>query len=292
MNKKTIIIISIIAVLLIGALAFLGIRLSQANKANEEMVQLFELEKEEMENEYSTFATQYDEMQILISNDSLVAQLEREKLRTQQLLEELRATKASNAAEIARLKKELKTVRTVMRSYIVQIDSLNTLNKKLTADAAAARREAAESRKHSEKLSKEVEELSGQVAAGAVIKARGLKLEAYNSSDKVTDRSSRVTYMLATLVLSENDLAPRGPVRVYIRVKSPDGILLVNSTQKTFEVNGEPMICSASREVDYQGKDVELGIYLNEIPEFVKGIYTVEAYTAQGRVGSAELMLR
>ena len=98
--------------------------------------------------------------------------------------------------------------------------------------------------------------------------------------------------MLASLVLSENDLAPRGPVRVYIRVKSPDGILLVNSTQRTFEVNGEPMICSASREVDYQGKDVELGIYLNEIPEFVKGIYTVEAYTTQGRVGTAELMLR
>ena len=125
-NKKVLIPIIAVAVLLIGALAFLGVRLNKANKANEEMVQLFELEKEEMENEYSTFATQYDEMQILISNDSLVAQLEREKLRTQQLLEELRATKASNAAEIARLKKELKTVRAVMRSYVVQIDSKRT----------------------------------------------------------------------------------------------------------------------------------------------------------------------
>ena len=144
MNKKTIIIISIIAVLLIGALAFLGIRLSQANKANEEMVQLFELEKEEMENEYSTFATQYDEMQILISNDSLVAQLEREKLRTQQLLEELRATKASNAAEITRLKKELKTVRAVMRGYVVQIDSLNQVNAKLTKENNRVRTQYAE----------------------------------------------------------------------------------------------------------------------------------------------------
>ena len=60
------------------------------------------------EVKFEGFATQYDEMQILISNDSLVAQLEREKLRTQRLLEELRATKASNAAEITRLKKELK----------------------------------------------------------------------------------------------------------------------------------------------------------------------------------------
>ena len=41
MNKKILIPIIAGAVLLIGALAFLGIRLSQANKANEEMMQLF-----------------------------------------------------------------------------------------------------------------------------------------------------------------------------------------------------------------------------------------------------------
>ena len=179
-----------------------------------------------------------------------------------------------------------------MRNYIVQIDSLNTLNKQLTADAAAARREAAESRRKQEELSKTVESLSGQVAAGAVIKARGLRMEAYNSSDKVTDRSSRVVRLLTTLSLVENDLAPVGPVRVYIRVKGPDGILLTNDTQRTFEVDGEPMICSASREVDYQGKEVELSIYLNDITGYVKGIYTVEAYTDQTRLGSAELMLR
>jgi hypothetical protein len=81
-------------------------------------------------------------------------------------------------------------------------------------------------------------------------------------------------------------------VRVYIRVKGPDGVLLTNSTQRTFELNGEPLICSASREVDYQGKEVELGIYLNEIASFTKGIYTVEAYTTQTKLGEAELMLR
>jgi hypothetical protein len=179
-----------------------------------------------------------------------------------------------------------------MKNYIVQIDSLNTLNKKLTADAAAARREAAESKRRQEELSKEVASLSGQVAAGSVIKARGIRIEAYNASDKLTDRSSRVVRLMTSLSLVENDLAPKGPVRVYIRVKGPDGILLTNSTQRTFEVDGEPMICSASREVDYQGKEVDMSIYLNDIPGFVKGIYTVEVYTEQTLLGSAELMLR
>ena len=92
--------------------------------------------------------------------------------------------------------------------------------------------------------------------------------------------------------MTQNDLAAKGPVRVYVRIKGPDGILLTNSSQRTFEVNGEPMICSASREVDYQGKEVELSIYLNDIPEYVKGIYTVEAYTEQSKLGEAEMMLR
>ena len=135
--------------------------------------------------------------------------------------------------------------------------------------------------------------LTGQVAVGSIVKARGLKLDAYNSSDKITDRSSRVTRLIASLSLVENDLAAKGPVRVYIRVKDPDGILLTNSTQRTFSVNGgEPMICTASREVDYEGKEVEMGIYVNEIPEYVKGIYTVEAYTEQAKLGEAELLLR
>ncbi len=152
MNKKVLTILIIVGIALVGALVFLGIRLSQANKTNEEMVQLFELEKQEMEDEYSTFATQYDEMQILISNDSLVAQLEREKLRTQRLLEELRATKASNAAEIARLKKELKTVRAVMRSYVMQIDSLNQANEKLSKENKRVRTQYAAATKQVEVL--------------------------------------------------------------------------------------------------------------------------------------------
>ena len=79
---------------------------------------------------------------------------------------------------------------------------------------------------------------------------------------------------------------------MYIRVKGPDGILLTNSDQRTFQLNGEPMICSASREVDYQGKEVELSIYLNDIPAYDKGIYTVEAFTEQSKLGEAEMILR
>ena len=281
--KKVMYALIAVAVLLAGTLAYIWYQKSS-------LVKDLTLEKEELteqmialQNDYATLSSDYDDINL---------QLDSSRLEVQMLIEKITKTEATNRNKIRQYEKELGTLRSIMKSYIVQIDSLNTLNKKLTADAAAARREAAESKKREEALNKTVESLSGQVAAGSVLKARGIRIEAYNASDKVTDRSSRVVRLLTSLSLVENDLAQKGPVRVYIRVKGPDGILLTNSTQRTFEVAGEPMICSASREVDYQGKEVELSIYLNDIPEYVKGIYTVEAYTEQSLLGTAELMLR
>ena len=266
--KKIMYLLIVVAVALAGALAYIWY-----DKSN--LVKELTIDKEELtaqmidlQNDYASLSSDYD---------MINSQLDSSREEVSQLIERIKKTEATNRSKMRQYEKELGTLRSIMRSYIVQIDSLNTLNKKLTADAAAARREAAESRKKQAELTKTVESLSGQVAAGSVIKARGLKIEAYNSSDKVTDRSSRVVRLLTTLSLVENDLAPRGPVRVYIRVKGPDGILLTNSVQRTFEFEGEPMICSASREVDYQGKEVELSIYLNDIAGYVKGIYTVEA---------------
>jgi len=282
--KKVMYALIAVAVLLAGALAYVWWdKTSLVNELN--------IEKEELtsqmialQNDYATLSSDYD---------TINSQLDSSREEVSQLIERIKKTEATNRSKMRQYEKELGTLRSIMRNYIVQIDSLNTLNKKLTADAAAARREAAESRRQSEELSKTVESLSDQVAVGSVIKARGLKLEAYNASDKVTDRSSRVVRMIATLSLVENDLAEKGPVRVYIRVKDPDGILLTNSSQRTFTVaGGEPMISTTSREVDYQGKEIDLGIYINDIPDFVKGIYTVEAYTEQTKLGDAELMLR
>lgn len=282
--KMVTILLSVIMAILLGVLAFIWWQKSS-------LIKDLNLEKEELtaqmidlQNDYASLSSDYD---------TINAQLDSSREEVSQLIERIKNTEATNRSMIRKYEKELGTLRSIMRNYIVQIDSLNTLNKKLTADAAAARKEAAESRKQSEKLSKEVKDLAGQVAVGAVVKARGIKMEAFNSSDNITDRSSRVKKMIVSLSLVENDLATAGPIRVYVRVKDPNGILLTNSTQRTFSVNGgSPMICTASREVDYQGAEVDMAIYINEIPAFEKGIYTVEAYTEQTKLGEAELLLR
>lgn len=281
--KNVMIALAVIAVVLAGLLAYIWYQKSA-------LVSDLEAEKRDLTEQMVTLQNDYANLSS--DYDSINSQLDTSRAEVAQLIERIKKTDATNRSKMRQYEKELGTLRSIMRNYIVQIDSLNTLNHKLTADAAAARKEAADTKQANEELSQKVESLSGQVAAGSVIKARGLRLEAYNSSDKITDRSSRVVRLMASLSLVENDLAPKGPVRVYIRVKDPDGIILTNSDRASFSFKGESMVASASREVDYQGKEVDMSIYLNGIGEYSKGIYTVEAYTETAILGAAELMLR
>lgn len=281
--KRTMWILIMVAVALVAVLGFVwSQKASLISELEDEKRDLTE-QMESLQNDYATLSSDYD---------NINSQLDTSRAEVADLLERIKKTNATNRAKMRQYEKELGTLRSIMRNYIVQIDSLNTLNHKLTAEAAAARREAAASKAESVQLSQQVENLTGQVAAGSVIKARGLHIAAYNSSDKVTDRSSRTVRLLTSLSLVENDLAPKGPVRVFIRVKDPDGIILTNSNRSSFTFNGETMVASASRRVDYEGSEVDLSIYLNDIPEYRKGVYTVEAYTEQSFLGKSELMLR
>ncbi len=269
----------VLAVALVCVLTSKNRLVGQLNDEKRDLTEQIQL----LQNDYESLSSDYD---------SINAQLDSSREEVAQLVERVKKTEATNRVKIRQYQKELGTLRSIMKSYIVQIDSLNTLNHKLTAEAASARREAAASKKLNAELSQQVEDLTGRVSAGAVLKARGVKLEAYNGNDKITDRSSRVSRLLVTLSLLENELTPKGPVRVYVRVTDPDGNLLTDGRETSFTVGEETLQATASREVDYQGAEVEMGIYVNNIPSFHKGVYTMQAYTAQGQIGSAELLLR
>lgn len=281
--KTVMIIMIVVAVALAAALAYVMMSKNKlVSQLNDEKADLTE-QLITLQNDYADLTSEYD---------TINYQLDSSREEIAQLIERVRTTEATNRSKIRQYEKELGTLRSIMRGYIEQIDSLNTLNKQLTAEAASARKDATDSRRRSEELAQQVETLTDKVTAGSILKARGLRMEAFNANDRVIDRSTRVVRLLVSLSLVENELAERGPVRVYVRVSDPSGNLLLDGKGTTFTFDGQTLEASASREVDYQGEEVELGIYVNNIPEFYKGIYTVEAYTEQSLLGTAELMLR
>jgi predicted nucleic acid-binding Zn-ribbon protein len=135
MNKRTVIIAFVLLLLVAGGVIYyLYNSLSSTKTEMEEMVEMMNYEKEQLENEYADVALEIEGMSIRVNNDSLLSQLDKEQKRVQLLLEELRTVKATNARRIAELKEELSTVRKVLVSYVRQVDSLTAVNTKLEAE--------------------------------------------------------------------------------------------------------------------------------------------------------------
>ena len=254
------------------------------------LVKDLNIDKQNLTNEL--IALQGDYESLTTNNAALNDSLAVEKEKVGQLIDRLQKTEATNRAKIRQYEQELGTLRSIMKGYIRQIDSLNTLNVSLRNEATAARREAQESKRQYEDLRTTTDQLSAKASAGAVVKGRGFNLVAINESNKVTDRSSRARKLRTCLSLIENSIAERGYRTVYIRVKGPDDILMTDDSGKVFTCNGEQMIYSASREVDYQGEEVEICVYFATSQGFEKGKYTVEVFTEETRLGSAEMILK
>ena len=260
------------------------------NKKYNELVQQLNIEKEELTRQVE--ALQDDFAGLTSEYDSINTQLDASREQIDQLVAQLKKTDATNRSKIRQYESELGTLRSIMRGYINQIDSLNTLNHRLAQEASEAREEAASQARKNEKLTAKNEELSAKVSVGSTLRARGLRIDALNAGDKIVDRAGRVKRMLVSLSLAANDLAPTGPVTIYVRVVAPDGSLLSDGRGTSFNSAGVQLDATASREVDYEGEEVDMSIYVNDVAPAQTGTYTMEAYTTSGLLGAAALVLR
>lgn len=282
-NKGAIIVLAIIAAALAGILIWVGL-------GNRRLINDLEVEKADLTEQIVALQNDYDSLSS--DYESINLQLDSSREEVAQLVERIQKTDATNRRKIRQYEKELGTLRSIMRNYIVQIDSLNTLNHKLTADAANARRETATVRKQNAELQKTVEDLSDKVETGAVIRGRNVHAEAYNKSGNKVDVARSTARILTSVTLASNALAATGPVRVYVVISDPDGNVLTNADSRVCNYAGGTLQTSASREVDYQGEEVDLSIYLNDIPQYTKGLYTVQVLTERSLIGTAQFMLR
>ena len=187
-NKRiAIFALSAISVILLALGSYLWIALRNSEAYNVEIQELMALEKEEMLNDLTSAQIQYDELMVRINNDSLRFKLEREQIRTQQLLEELEQVKSTSATEITRLKKELKAVRAVLKNYVIQIDSLNRENETLKKENKAVRNKYKEASKKIDNLSEEKQALSEKVTLASQLDATGVQMSLLRSNGKATN---------------------------------------------------------------------------------------------------------
>ena len=289
-NKKIIIISAVIGILLLGGIVYLSISLQQQKQANRDMQELAELDKKEMENEYQQFADQYSEMKTQINNDSIIEQLTQEQLKTEQLLKELKNVKATDAREIARLKKELATCRAVIRSYILEIDSLNRLNQNLTAENTRMKGQYAEATRQIEGLNADKQSLSEKVAIAAQLDATGISLTAKNKRGKVTKSLKKCKTLQVSFNIAKNVTAQSGMKTIYVRITTPTGSVLTNGG--TFNYENRSLQYSMKRDIEYTGNETAVTTYWN-VNEFLSnGTYNVSIFADGNMIGSRNFLFK
>ena len=289
-DKRRITIIALSAVLAISLImgSCLWVALRKSNAYNVEIQELMALEKEEMLNDLTSAQVQYDELMVRINNDSLKFKLEREQIRTQQLLEELAHVKSTSATEITRLKKELKAVRAVLKNYVVQIDSLNRENESLKKENKAVRNKYKEASQKISSLSEEKQALSEKVTLASQLDATGVLLSLLKKNGKETNSIKHAKQILITFTITKNITASTGDKVAYIRIMQPDQELLTKSTGNTFAYENRKIEFSISRKFEYTGENHDMTLYWDIEETLKEGEYNAYIFVDGNMIGSGK----
>ena len=293
MQKKETIIIAIAAVLivLLGVGVFYFYRQHEEQKQrNADLEELARLDKKEMENEYTQFALQYDELKKSIKDDSLMQQLDREQRRTEELLEELRRVKSNDAAEIARLKKELATVRAVLRTYIYQVDSLQRLNQDLTAERDEARARYSAATTQISSLNTERQNLSEKVAIASQLNAPGVSISPQKKNGKNARRSKDIRRFTVSFTITRIVTAETCNRYVYVRLTKPSNEVI--NASGSFNYENRALEYSASKVIEYTGQELGVTVYIPADEFLSKGRYTAYIFCDGQMIGSGSTEIK
>ena len=288
MDKKVKIILGIAALIVAVVIGFLLYTMREQMIESQQMLEIVEMDKREMENEYEQFAMQYNEMKMQINNDSLVEQLEIEQKRTEELLEELRRVKSSDAAEIMRLKKELATLREVLRSYVLQIDSLNRMNEALTQENTNLKTQNEQARRHISNLSSENESLSDKVAIASQLDATGIYAEGRNKKGKAAKKIKDVKKFVIGFNIARNVTTATGIRSIYVRITTPTGDVL--SKGGTFAYENRQLEYSIRKDIEYTGEEQSVVVYWDVAEALSAGNYRVDIFADGQNIGSTRFM--
>lgn len=264
-------------------------KVKDQEKELEELRQLAELDRQEMENQYAEYALQYDELKKGIQDDSLLQRLNQEQQRAEALAQQLKQLKASDAAEIRKLKEELATVRAVLRTYILQVDSLQRLNQTLTSERDEARAQVVAANSQINDLNTERASLTEKVAIAAQLDATGISLQPLKKTGKEARRVKDIVRFAASFTIAKNVTAQAGERTVYLRLLKPNQSVMNSSGTFTYE--NRNLNCSAQKRVEYDGQPTAVQMYIPVSEPLQAGKYTLSIFADGQMIGSTSITL-
>ena len=280
---------AIIAIVLLIPAAYFSISLGMQKKTIEDNLEIVESARRIFEDENSMLQRNAEDL--VTELEGLKDQNDTMMLKYQEavvMLEQLQREKTYNYEQLAKYKKEVATLRNVMKGYLRQIDSLNTINSNLQAQNIQYKKEINTAQLRADVAEEKADELNTKVRIGSVIQASGIRMTALNAKSNEVKRMRLAKRLKVDFDLTANELAEPGEKSVYLRILGPDGYLLAPSEVILFSFEGDEMRASAVRKVDYENESVPVSIFYDG-ETFTNGTYTVEIYVDGRLSGSKEI---
>ena len=274
--------ISLLVLLLAGG----GYYLVRQQRTINDMRELSALDKQMLQDQFDELNMQYEEFSFEISNDSIAKRLEQEQAKVQRLMEELKQVKSTDAAEISRLRRELDTLRKILKSYVIQIDSLNRANQALRTENKAQREEISRVTSQRRQLQEEKSDLSEKVQLAAKLSVSNFRVIGLNNRGRDTKRIKSMKQLQINFQVDRNVTAEPGMKMIYLRLSMPDGMLMQQAGQSgsmPFESGQVPY--SVSRQIEYSGEPTQVSLYW-DIQEYLpEGVYAAEIFSDGYKIG-------
>ncbi len=279
------VVIAILAVILV-ALSFLYFQIHRSQQADYE---LLSVARDSIESNLNGLIVDFDDLQT--TNDSMSMTILEERHRADSIISQLKRERSFNYSKLKQYEKEVGTLRTIMKGYLHQIDSLSNLNQQLIVENVGYRKKISDQELRAEKAEEAVQELDNRLKQGSVLRARDIAIASLNENGKDVSRVKRADRLRIDFIVSANELATPGNITIYLRIISPDGFPLTTEALPTFENEGQMLTYSASRTVDYQNQDLPVSIFYNG-SGFIEGEYRVELYANGYQLATGKVAVR
>ncbi|MBC9813740.1 hypothetical protein H9Y05_14795 [Crocinitomicaceae bacterium CZZ-1] len=229
-------------------------------------------------------------------NAEQAAEIDAQRTQIKELLDKVERGKWT-AAELAKMRRENETLRNIMKGYVHQIDSLNTLNLKLTSDLDQTRTELTTTTSERDTYKQTAEESAARVKEGSKLQAYGFSSGALrsklNSTTTATDKAKNTVQIKSSFSIGANPIADKGNKAVYMQITKPDGTIFQSRTSNVVSTDQGSVAYSDKKDVDYTGEAVSMAIYYDlRGEEAQKGNYTVKIYCDGTLIGKDSFTLK
>lgn len=297
-KSKNRVLLILLILLLIGNGTFGWLWWKEKHRADVVIVEKEQIiiERETVKSDLLNLQDQYASLQT--SDKALQDELDGKRAEIAELIKEADKHK-DDAYIIAKLKKETETLRKIMQHYVVQLDSLNTLNKSILAEKEKVNEDLTVEKTKTDQLAKDKDALQNTVKLGSVLeaqnpKAMGVKFKSGGTKEVETNKASRVEKIKVSFSLSENKIAKQGIKPVYVRITTPDGKELTKSDDESNLVsyNGSKGFFAGKEEVNYNNERVNVDVFCSGPSEFIPGKYLIDIICDEVIVGQTNITLK